>query len=255
MLSTMKDTISFENLSFHTYIRAHNYHTDQRLGAPRHFFAYMETGNCRIVSEDITIEACAGEMFYIPKGLVYHSYWYSRDKVQFKSFGFQHFPESASRQYLLQKLECSEAAAALMRELPTEQSADSVLLSRFYGAVAAVLPFMKYKEPDPKKAVLEKAARYILNNEHCRVSDIARHCLISESALYDIFKKEAGCTPNILRQQVLCEKAALLLSTTDRSVQDISDALGFSSASYFRKIMRQHTGKTPRQIRKDAKGI
>lgn len=251
----MKDTIFFENLSFHTYTRAHNYHTDQSLGAPRHFFAYMETGRCRIVSNDITIEACAGELFYIPKGLIYHSYWYSADKVQFKSFGFQHFPESASRQYPLQKIECSEEAAALMRELPTEQAAGSVLLSRFYGAVAAVLPFMQYKEPNSKKAVIEKATQYILSNERCHVPDIARHCLISESALYDIFRKEVGYTPNDLRQQILCDKAVLLLSTTDRSVLDISDSLGFSSASYFRKVLRQHTGKTPSRIRKDAKSI
>ncbi len=251
----MKDAIFFENLSFHTYIRTNNYHTNQSLGAPRHFFAYMVTGNCRIDSKDITIQARAGEMFYIPKGLEYHSYWYSKDKVQFKSFGFHHFPESALRQFPLQKIQCSEAAAALIRDLPTEQAVDSALLSRFYGAVAAILPFMKYKEPNPKKAVIDKAIQFILCNERCRVSDIARHCLISESALYDIFKKEAGCTPNVLRQQVLCEKASLLLSTTDRSVQDISDSLGFSSVSYFRKILRQYTEKTPRQIRKEAKSI
>ena len=46
--------------------------------------------------------------------------------------------------------------------------------------------------------------------------------------------------------------AGNLLTTTDASVQEISDRLGFSSGSYFRKVLRSYTGKTPGQIRKHA---
>ena len=46
--------------------------------------------------------------------------------------------------------------------------------------------------------------------------------------------------------------AVNLLSTTNRPVQQISDAAGFSSTSYFRKLLRKYTGKTPLQIRKES---
>ena len=105
----MKDIIFSENLFFNTYVRTHCYHTDQHLGAPRHFFAYMICGTCKIISEEITLEVHAGDLFYIPKGLPYHSYWHAEENVQFKSFGFHQFPESDVRQYLLQKITCSEA--------------------------------------------------------------------------------------------------------------------------------------------------
>jgi len=41
-----------------------------------------------------------------------------------------------------------------------------------------------------------------------------------------------------------------LLTSTDLSPSQISDSLGFSSVSYFRKVLRQHTGQSPLQIRK-----
>jgi AraC-like DNA-binding protein len=81
---------------------------------------------------------------------------------------------------------------------------------------------------------------------------VAAYCHVSTSGLYSIFKKQLGKTPNELHAEILCEKAVSLLSTTDKSVQEISDTLGFSSTSYFRKILKKHTGKAPLEIRKEA---
>lgn len=251
----MKDILSSENLFFHAYVRSHDYHTYQRLGAPRHFFACMEKGSCRIVSDSLTIEVREGEVFYIPKGLVYHSYWYSPEQVRFLSFGFQHFPESGQRQYLLQKIPCEGELLARIRALPTGQETDSRLLGSFYSIVAELLPRMQYREHSRGRQILEQARQYISAHTDCKVPDIARHCLLSEAALYDIFRQEAGMTPNQLRQQILCEKAVRLLSTTDAPVQQISDSLHFSSASYFRKVLHQYTGKTPRQIRQSSRNL
>ena len=251
----MKDILFSDNLYFHTYVRTHAHHTHQALGAPRHFLAYIEKGSCRIVSDTITVEVLEGELFYIPKGLVYHSYWYSQEQVRFLSFGFQHFPESGQRQYLLQKIPCEGELLARIRALPTGQEVDSRLLGNFYSIVAELLPRMQYREHSRGRQILEQVRQYINTHTDCKVPDIAKHCLLSEAALYDIFRQEAGMTPNQLRQQILCEKAVRLLATTDRSVQEISDSLHFSSASYFRKILYQYTGKTPRQIRQLSKNL
>lgn len=251
----MNDIFFSVNLYLHRYGRNSNYYTDPHQGSAKHFLTYIEQGFCRFVSDQIVLEAKAGEYLYIPKGLVYHSHWYAEDKIRFKSFGFLYLPESDSRQYLLQKIHHGEALKALMDDFPTDQDANSRILGRFYSTVADILPSMRYDTPSPKKLIIEKARQYITYNETCSVPDIAKHCLISESALYDIFKKEAGCTPNEFRQQILCEKASMLLATTDRSVQEVSNLLHFSSVSYFRKILRKYTGKTPSQIRHSLKSI
>ena len=59
-------------------------------------------------------------------------------------------------------------------------------------------------------------------------------------------------TPHALRQKILVEKAVELLTTTDIPIEEVSDRLGFSSSSYFRKILFAQTGKTPSAIRKEA---
>ena len=81
------------------------------------------------------------------------------------------------------------------------------------------------------------------------IERIAVECHISYSTLYQIYRKVCAKTPNTIRQELLVERAVFLLSSTDRSVQEISDTLGFSSTSYFRKILQKYTGLTPTRIR------
>lgn len=245
----MKDILFSDNLRFRTYIYENNHYTDNRGGAPRHYFALLESGACRIVSAGRTLALEAGDLFYIPKGLPYQSYWTSRDQIRFRSLGFHYFPEWGVQQYPLQKIACSGEILKLFQTMPIGQKADSTLWGQFYSAVSAVLPCMTYEIPNSRVHILEQAKQYMADHIHCKTADVARHCMLSETVLYRIFREEAGCTPNSLRQQILCEKAILMLTTTDRTVQDISDTLGFSSTAYFRKILHKHTGKTPRQIR------
>ena len=248
----MKDILFSDNLYFRTYVFESNHHTNNLSGAPRHYFAWLEAGHCRIVSAERTIELQSGDLFYIPKGLSYQSYWTSRDQIRFKSLGFHFFPECGTRQYPLQKIACSKEVSALFQAIPADKEIDSLLLGQFYSAVAAALPCMEYHIPNARAHALEQAKQYMTDHVHCQTADVARHCTVSESALYRIFREEAGLTPNALRQKILCEKAIQMLATTDRSVQAISDALGFSSTSYFRNVLHKHTGKTPLEIRRDA---
>ena len=251
----MKDSLFFEGFKFHRYTLRKTYYTDNRAGVKKHYLAYMEQGRSRIVSEGRTIAIQPGDVFYIPKGLRYQSYWEGEDTIQFLSFGFHHFPETREKSYLLQVIDCPQARKEQVQQIPLSDKADSALLGSFFSALAALLPYMEIGRQDPRQALAEKARDYLYSHTDCKVSDVARHCLVSESVLYDVIKKEIGMTPNELRQRILCEKAEQLLATTDRSVQEISDRLGFSSASYFRKVLRSHTGKTPREIRKEAKHL
>ena len=86
-----------------------------------------------------------------------------------------------------------------------------------------------------------------------KVSDVAEYCNVSVSGLYAIFKKSAGLTPIKLKHRILVEKATELLTTTDIPIEEISRKLGFGTSGYFRKIVFDVTGKTPRKIRKSAR--
>jgi len=98
---------------------------------------------------------------------------------------------------------------------------------------------------------VHKATACMRQDPYAQIDQVARQVGISQSTLYSAFKKQLGITPNTMRQKILCEKARELLTTTSLSVEEVSSQLGFSSSSYFRKILQKHTGKTPLAIRKE----
>ena len=242
--------IEFSRKFYFVRYRYDKYHyTDARDGTQMHYLAYMCKGRCRIVSEEGAIEAGPGEAFYIPMGLRYQSYWYGEDGISFHSCGFTLFPEAQTRNFRLQGL--PEEFWGQVEAIPLTGEADSHALVALYGVLEALVPVMETEQTGEAERILEEATRFIRKDPYCRIPAAARHCCVSESALYSIFKKYAGQTPNEFKQAVLAEKAVRLLTTTNLPVQDISDRLRFSSASYFRKVLKKHTGKTPRQIRKE----
>ena len=243
----MKGAEFYKSFFFTRYSYKRYHHTDASSGANRHFLALMEKGNCRIVSADRTIEAGPGQIIYIPMGLPYQSYWFSEDEVVFRSYGFDWFPEEKGQDFLLQVL--PDGLGTLLEDVPLPGRPDSESLGALFTAIARLLPHMERSGKEKARCLWSDAVAYMEDHPEAGAGEVARNCGVSESALYTAFKRH-GSTPNQTRQELLVRKAKQLLTTTDSSVQEISDQLGFSSSSYFRKILYSHTGKTPTQIRK-----
>lgn len=99
--------------------------------------------------------------------------------------------------------------------------------------------------------IIKQAKTYIAQNTNASVPEIAAACGISEPYFYVICRR-AGTTPNALKQHMLCEMAADLLTSTDLRVEQIAERLGFSSDNYFRKVFKKHMGQSPLAVRKNA---
>lgn len=234
---------------FTEYRYGRSHYTDARDGANRHFLALLEEGHCRIVSEGITIEAGPGEPFYIPMGLPYQSYWFSDRSIRLRSYGFELFPEMDGLAFKLQLL--PKELAGEISKIPLMGRPDSAALGELYRVFSLAMPHMEQLSQNPGVCLWEQAMDYMRENRDCRVGEIARHCGASESAVYAAFRRH-GTTPNSARQELLVQEAKRLLTTTDLSVQEISDRLGFSSSAYFRKILRSRCNASPLQLRKRA---
>lgn len=241
--------------SFHfNVLRFNKYHfTDHSTTpCPMHYFGCILKGTAEIKSKREKLILQPNEIFYIPKGLKYQSQWFSQDngQIEFYSFGFEYSP--INKPFILQKLVCSDTSRQLFdelcKEIPITNKSYGKLYS-FFGVVSYDMKQDKYIAPNP---IVEKATQYMTENFNSKISDVANHCGMSESGIYSLFKRELNKTPNDVRLEIMCDKAISLLSTTNISVQEISDSLGFSSTSYFRKILRNHTGKTPLEIRKES---
>ena len=105
----MKQILFYKSFSFRTIILHSFRHTDNSKGIPCHFVGRMHSGNgiIRAVSGE-ELHLSAGDIFYLPAGLQYHSYW-KTDKtgdrsVSWESYGFTHLPIPSETRYAMQKI-------------------------------------------------------------------------------------------------------------------------------------------------------
>lgn len=95
--------------------------------------------------------------------------------------------------------------------------------------------------------------KYILDHytEDITLDTLASLTFMNKYHLVHTFKKYKGTSPiNFLIDKRILE-AKNLLETTNYSIAQISDIIGFSSQSYFSQIFRKITGVTPLQYRKN----
>ena len=88
----MGDTVFFQDFRFNDYVFNDMHHKDNSHGVDMHFIAFMKQGRGLIVSGNTRLEIGEKDLFYIPKGCRYHSYWIGDPIVNFDSIGFRFFP-------------------------------------------------------------------------------------------------------------------------------------------------------------------
>lgn len=252
-LYIMNNIDFFNELAFNIYKYDKYHFTDNsKTPLPYHYFVSIIKGSAKIRCKNMEFSMSAGEIFYFPKGLKYQSHWFGNenDEVAFYSFGFKKIPVLES--FVLQKINCTQKAKDVFNELCEEVPITPKAVGKLYYFFGEVSDNMIKSERSFTNHTVEKAVEVMTENPDIKISELAKLCSVSESGIYLLFKKFLNKTPNEIRLEILCEKAVTLLSTTNESVQTISDILGFSSTSYFRKILKKYTNKTPLEIRKDA---
>ena len=244
-----------QDFLFHRFIFAHSHSHDHRNeGISHHYLGYMVSGCGKLISaeKELSLELAPGDVFYIPRGTRYQSFWHSEGQIIFHSYAFVFLPAPDHQKYRIQKIALSPELTDRVRHIPLIKPVNCEAVGALYSTLAAILPLME-AEPLGAEAILcEKAIRCMTMQPDASISNIARQCTVSESAIYNAFRHVLGITPNTQRQILLCNRAIELLTTTNRPIEEISDALGFSSSSYFRKVLFSRTGQTPSEIRKKA---
>ncbi len=118
-----------------------------------------------------------------------------------------------------------------------------ILLSRFIDQ-------SRYRNPKPDNR-LQAVMNYI--DAHLD-SAIELDCLAAEAGmskayLIRLFRQSFDMTPLAYVNKRRMEKAQLLLITTDMPVKEIAYTLGFADCSYFNRLFKKQTGRTPQSYR------
>ncbi len=85
------------------------------------------------------------------------------------------------------------------------------------------------------------------------ISDLARRVGYTDYYLSRKFKTETGISVNDYIKKVRIQRAKDLMATTDLSIQEISDRLGFGARSFFAETFKQAVGIPPAQWRNENK--
>lgn len=94
--------------------------------------------------------------------------------------------------------------------------------------------------------------RYIEDNCFRRVSvtELASYCHMSEKQLTRIFLKAEGMTVSEYIRKKRCRRIEALLSETDLSLREISEAMGFDNEYSFNAFYKKYAGMPPGEFRK-----
>ncbi len=113
--------------------------------------------------------------------------------------------------------------------------------------------FIDYKFTSKKKNEhnLTRVLNYISQHLHETITldVLAAYCHLSKDYFSRSFKKQYGLGPNQYIQLKRIERAQLLLLTTDDSLREISNKVGFYNFSYFSKLFKKIIGQTPAHFR------
>jgi AraC-like DNA-binding protein len=128
-----------------------------------------------------------------------------------------------------------------------------VLIARCYDA--ATNNYITSEEFDRKQSMVEAAITYLEQHYGGEVSveDVARSAFISPSRLSHVFKQTTGMSLMDYLTQIRIDRAQQLLADTDNTVAQVSFELGIQSPTYFTRLFRRLTGKSPSQFRQAAR--
>lgn len=140
-----------------------------------------------------------------------------------------------------------------------EKENDSLAASKLIETQGLLrLLFSRFiKNGKSNKMQVRSAFNEVLNyiNEHLHesltISDLAMRYNLSSDHFSRVFQQKFGIRPSKYIQSVRIERSETLLITTNNTIAQIADKTGWENVSYYTRVFKKVTGKTPGQFRKE----
>lgn len=227
---------------------------------PRPFFSIGmilsgEGKFCCENSEDVNV--LKGDIIIVPTAATYISHWIGNPDISYITFHFileKDFDGNIPIQKVcgLEHL-IKDFVFAYDNFLTSEKPFK--IISIFYGILDEVFPKIKMDAEKKIRTSVKKAADYITFNYTSNITaqELSAIANLSPSRFFTVFKKETGFTPIEYKNRICIRNAGKMLLTSDLSVEEIAEKLGFNSSSYFRRTFRAFTGMSPSEYRNSIK--
>lgn len=255
--------LSFFKSEMHEYI---NHNSFDASNCPRpHFcmgFILEGQGEFRDCIHDNTVSVKKGDIIFVPMTSRYVSSWQGNPKISYISLHFIFNSQGVftkHNNFILQKItpddfdKTKSTFEFLLQIYENNESMQLSALAKFYGILSMIYPHLETKQTKKIDSRISKAIKYIEQNYNHEISteSLAKAANMSVSRFFPCFKKATGMTATEYLNAYRINRAILLLIYSDNeSIEYISETVGFSSSTYFRRVFKSITGKTPREYKK-----
>ena len=107
------------------------------------------------------------------------------------------------------------------------------------------------REEKQNVSVVQQMVKYLNENiaEEINLQMLAEEFHMNASYVSQYFKKETGMNLSTYLSRIRIQKAEHLLRTTEKSINEIAEQVGFRDYRFFSRTFKQVTGLTPSQFR------
>lgn len=247
----MKNDEYIGHLSMRELIFEDTYTTGSLQSFAMPCIGYLLRGMGKFFYNGNTYIAEEGDLIYIAKDTKYYSVWYGEPEIRFYSISFDFVHPYAFYDYRFQIVK-GVSAEHFEGIIENIEKRPMLALSHIYALLDDIYPKMKTDAAPIQNGAIEKAIIHIEKNyrEPIEIDELCLICHLSRSSLFEAFKRRTGVSPINYKHNVMIQHALDMLSHTDMTVDEISEAVGFSSSNYFRTVFFKLTGKTPKEVRK-----
>lgn len=207
-------------------------------------------GNGKFYTEN---SVSPSEIIIVPSAATYISHWHGTPNISFITFHFI-FDKDFEGNIPIQKISSFEH---LKKDFEFAYENFSVsahafkVLSIFYNMLSEIFPSIKIISEKHINSSIKKAVDYITYNytNNISIAELSKIANLSPSRFFTVFKKETGVSPIEYKNRISIRNAEKMLVSEDYSIEEISEKIGFNSASYFRRTFKAFTGKSPREYK------
>lgn len=199
------------------------------------------------------LKVSKGDVVFIPENVYCYSEWHGDPEIKVVYLScFMHYENF---KYEPQTVCLDDDAKNDILQIAELLSGDQLerleAYSRFYKLLQSLIVELRQSEIVIDKT-LQTAIEYITESfdKSFSVEDVAKKCLVSESTLYHLFRKELGQTPISFLNSIRINIAIEYLENSSYSVSTISRMVGFNSENHFRRVFVDLTGTTPLKYKK-----
>lgn len=235
--------------------------TKMRTPIVTNYFGYLLNGSASFITPKECVSLHAQELIFIPNHLLYQSVWRDETGARFYSIPFTFIDEfkmrSSGFSYRLQKVTPPENSmqrlATIYAGMSKKGADEYVAIGQFYQWLSEILPHLRAEQIQQPQSPILPAIQYLQENLAAEISvaHLATLCHKSESGFYSAFRNATGFSPITYRNRLRIREACVLLTTSEKTIEEISEKLGFFSAAYFRRQFEQIIGVPPSAYRRN----